>query len=741
MSKIQKTGEVNHVNKFFRLDFPLERVHCGIPLGNGNMGVLAWGGGNRLCLTVNRADFWDHRGGQFLMEGNSYSKLIESVDPNDASAVERSFVCKNFPDHVNAPMRLPVGRFEFILEDHRTLSCAELVYESGELIIRTNKGGSIRLSLGIKNNLLYVEDTGSIIKDVTVKPSWDIEKSRKWLSHLAFKAPETVNEKDRKGWIQACPEDSSLASICWKYKSGFLISLELGENNETAFNKALSSMDKISGSIQDFTRENSEWWGNFWKDIPEINLPGSFYSQFFRYAVYKFAAATNPGRGIACGLQGPWVEEYQNAQWSSDYHFNVNIQQIYTLAFGIGAYNHLLPLFDMLESEPFQKVMHENAKNLLGIDDGLLLTHAVDDRGMQCGGISVGATLDFACGGWVAKLYWLYYKHTLDKAFLKNRAYPFIKGAMRVYEATLEEYKGRLSLPLSISAEYSASFLRKDGSTDTRNYGRDPSNQLICIHMLADMLIEASAILGHEPETVWLDIKRRLPEYTIVGDLGCERIGLWEGQDLDVCHRHHSHLAEIYPFETLSCPTPEQQQIIDNTIDHWISRGMGEWSEWCYPWAAIIQARLGFKEAPALLLNIWKEVFINEAWATVYLPRFRGLSSHRRADMLNPKESSEIMQLDGTMAGATAILEMLVHQRGDTVFLFPGIPDAWRDLSFRSIHLPSGFSIGAERRQGKLTLLSVESRMGGRLKISLEGHVQEYHFEPGEIKIIPRDKI
>jgi hypothetical protein len=112
------------------------------------------------------------------------------------------------------------------------------------------------------------------------------------------------------------------------------------------------------------------------------------------------------------------------SQWSCDYHFNVNIQQIYTL----GAWEHILPLFDMLESESFQSVMRSNAKNLFGIDDGLLLTHAVDNRGFQCGGISVGAVLDFACGGWVGKLYWDYYRHTLDKEFLRERAFPFIEG-------------------------------------------------------------------------------------------------------------------------------------------------------------------------------------------------------------------------------------------------------------------------------------------------------------------------
>ena len=271
-----------------------------------------------------------------------------------------------------------------------------------------------------------------------------------------------------------------------------------------------------------------------------------------------------------------------------------------------------------------------------------------------------------------------------------------------------------------------------------QNTGRDPSNQLACIHMLADMLLEASEILGVEPRPVWKEIKQRVPEYTLAGEPGNEHIAIWEDQDLDVCHRHHSHLACIYPFETLKNISPEQQHIIDNTVDHWILKGMGQWSEWCYPWAAIIQTRLGFKEAPALLLNIWKEIFINEGLATVYLPKFRGLTAHRRNDMLKPKEISEIMQLDGTMAGAAAIIEMLVHEKQGVVHVFPAVPDAWLDISFRNIRLPGAFLISAERKNGKMTALSIKSLKGGKMKIICDTQIppSAIDFQPGEEKII-----
>jgi hypothetical protein len=595
------------------------------------------------------------------------------------------------------------------------------------LTVFTDNGRSLRLIHSFSGNQLLIEDADRIIAGVKCRPAW--EWVGETLAKVGFVPPEMLDGESGDGWFQACPNDPGVTALCRTTDYGIAVSMELGY--APVLNKAPEDFQLTSKAC-------ACWWMNYWKDAPEIRIPDDFLNRFYKFAMYKFACATHPG-GVACSLQGPWLEEYQRAPWNCDYHFNVNIQQIYTLAFATGKFEHLLPLFDMLESQSFQRVMRENARNLFGIDDGLMMTHAVDDRGYQCGGISVGSVLDFACGGWTAQLYWLYYKYTLDKEFLKKRAYPFIFGVMRVFEETLEEYKGRLSIPLSISAEYGCIFpVKKDGRMVNQNTGRDPSNQLACIHMLADMLLEASEILGVEPRPVWKEIKQRVPEYTLAGEPGNEHIAIWEDQDLDVCHRHHSHLACIYPFETLKNISPEQQHIIDNTVDHWILKGMGQWSEWCYPWAAIIQTRLGFKEAPALLLNIWKEIFINEGLATVYLPKFRGLTAHRRNDMLKPKEISEIMQLDGTMAGAAAIIEMLVHEKQGVVHVFPAVPDAWLDISFRNIRLPGAFLISAERKNGKMTALSIKSLKGGKMKIICDTQIppSAIDFQPGEEKII-----
>ena len=146
---------------------------------------------------------------------------------------------------------------------------------------------------------------------------------------------------------------------------------------------------------------------------------------------------------------------------------------------------------------------------------------------------------------------------------------------------------------------------------------------------------------------------------------------------------------------------------------------MGAWSEWCFPWAALIETRMGMREAPLVLLKIWREIFINEGMTTVYLPRFHGVTAHRYDDIDRPKETHEIMQLEGTAAGATAIFEMLLHTHGGITKIFPSTPAAWREASFRNVPQPGGFRLSAARGAGATQEVEVTSLRGGTLLLDV----------------------
>jgi hypothetical protein len=112
-------------------------------------------------------------------------------------------------------------------------------------------------------------------------------------------------------------------------------------------------------------------------------------------------------------------------------------------------------------------------------------------------------------------------------------------------------------------------------------------------------------------------------------------------------------------------------------------------------------------------------VFINEGMTTVYLPRFHGVTGHRYDDISLPKESHEVMQLEGTAAGATAIWEMLVHTHCGVTKVFPATPSAWKDVSFQDAPQPGGFRVSAIRRSGRAERVEVTSLRGGTLLLDV----------------------
>jgi hypothetical protein len=97
------------------------------------------------------------------------------------------------------------------------------------------------------------------------------------------------------------------------------------------------------------------------------------------------------------------------------------------------------------------------------------------------------------------------------------------------------------------------------------------------------------------------------------------------------------------------------------------------------------------------LFTLWKEIFLNEGLATVYLPRCRSLIAHRRHDIDKPKDENEVMQMDGTGGFISAFLEMCADTRYSTIRYFPGMPAKWHDVSFENIALPGGKRISAKR--------------------------------------------
>ena len=686
--------------------FPLPRTHTGAPLGNGRMGALVWGDGRCLKITFGRADFWDHRGGKPWKPEMNYAHLHQLLQAGDEPGIRRIF--SEAPSEPGFPARstvLPVGRVELRFPEGTSLVDAELDLHTAVLTVRlvNAAGETVRLALELCLDAPLLEICcldGLELPEVVGVPAWEFVGAH--LRRISFQPPEKLPD-GIEGWVQKTPADEAV-SVGWVRTSpsaGLRVAVTVSECLGDVLSKA-----SCAG--------NAAWWAAYWARVPSIDVPDPSYASLLAYGLYKFAGLTRPS-GTAATLQGPWIEEYQMPPWSSDYHFNINVQMCYWPAYQTGLFDHLMPLFRMIEQ--WLPILRRNAKLFVGIDDGYLLPHAVDDRCGIIGAFWTG-TVDHACTAWVARMMFDYWSYSGDETFLRETAFPFMKGAMRVYEAMMERRPdGSLSLALSVSPEYRGAGMNA--------WGRDASFQLAACHTLAEALQRAAAALNQTPAPVWREIRERLPLASTAPDPvnGQPVVALWEGLPLEESHRHHSHLAGICPFDIFDFEDPRWQTVLGNSIRQWHRLGMGQWTGWCLPWAAMIHHRAGNPEVAVAIMHYWESIYVNAGKGTLHDPLFYNTNLARSPSM--PESASiaggachgEKMQLDAGMCATATILDSLLHTRRGVHRLFQGAPAAWRHCQFENIFVEGGFRVSARRGPGEVEWIRVTASRKGTFQI------------------------
>jgi alpha-L-fucosidase 2 len=716
--------------------FPLPRTHTGIPLGNGVLGALIWGEANSLKITLGRADFWDHRGGLPWTELMTFTTIHDLLVSKDEEHLRAIFQGGPVPEgQPRQPSVLPLGRLELHFPLSWRLTRGSLNLQNGEAVVRLldehEHEHETMFNLSIHRPLLHVRLPAAVpLPAIQRLSAWSYVGD--YLQSVSFQPPLFFEQQEIAGWVQMRPTDPSL---CLGYRAidqELWITAVYGQENRAAIAAATSSLDKaVTSGAEHLHAENAQWWKTYWEQVPSISIPHQKLSFRYYYGMYRFAGLTAP-QGVPATLQGPWIEEYQMPPWQSDYHFNINVQMCYWPAYRGNHLEHLLPLFDMIWN--WRDTLRQNARYFVGIDDGLVLPHAVDDRGTCMGGFWSG-TIDHGCTAWVAKMMYDYWLYGGDETFLREKAYPFMIGTMRVYEVMLRRDGDRFELPVSVSPEYRSSHIDA--------WGKNASFQLACIHWLCEALQHAAHVLGEEPRPIWREIQQKLPRACVEGEAGREQIMLWQGTPLEESHRHHSHLAGIAPFDTLDLNDSQWEQIIARSINHWIGEGMGRWSGWCMPWAAMIHTRVGNADAAQLIMEIWERLFTNEGYATLHDVAFPGIS-------LISKGRQEIMQMDAAMSATAAIMEMLLHTRRGVHYLFAGVPQSWRDVSFEKLRTEGSFLLSAQRSQGITREVYIEARRTGGFQLAnpwpgtaivergehqeiLSGSILPIDMRPGEV--------